>query len=495
MFIKQVLDRDLSHVAGGRASKRPRGAVHEVRGATGPAVRVIAVIGAGASGTLTAVHLLRRARADVRVVLIDRKTHGPGIAYGTCDPRHLLNVRAAGMSAFDDDPDDLLRWCRDRGIHADADDFLPRALFGEYLRGLLARFGDGDRLKLVTGAATRVAPVANRDGLRIELAHGRALIVDAAVLAPGNSAPAPLPGVGALGPYVPDPWAPGALARAAQARRVVIVGSGLTAVDVALSVSAARPGIQVCAISRHGWLPRVHLRQPARVAPVPPPCDGRSGLPALVNSISAAVSADPRGWREVVDGLRPSTNELWQRLSVDDRKLFMDELKPWWDVHRHRMAPAVADEVRRLQRSGVLTVHAARFDGARSSGTGVRVEVLEQAESRQLHADLLINATGPSSRLCDSADPLIRRLLDGGYARPDDLGIGFACDRDGRLLGAGGTSTSRLFTIGPPRRGELPESTAIPDIRAQARALSHALFSSVPCDRAPDRELATTVGR
>lgn len=473
---------------------RRRGAAHPIRSAAGAARRTIAVIGAGASGTLAAVHLLRRARADVRVVLIDRSAHGPGVAYSTSDPRHLLNVRASCMSAFDDDPDDLVRWCRDRGIDADADDFLPRALYGDYLQALLVRFGERDRLELVVGAATAVEPARDRDALRIGLADSRDLIVDAAILALGNAVPSPLPGVGRLTPHVPNPWARNALARAANARRIVIIGSGLTAVDVALSVSAMRPDVEVCAVSRHGWLPRAHADERTGVRPVQLPRDGRGGLPALVSSIAGAVSADPCEWREVVDGLRPRTNELWQRLSAEDRTLFMREFKSWWDVHRHRMAPTIGDEVERLQRSGRLAVHAGSFEGARADGKGVRVEIRTRSGIKPLSGDLLINATGPSSLVSKPGDPLTRQLLAAGNAQPDALGVGFACDLDGRLVSTGRISTGRLFTLGPPRRGELLESTAIPEIRAQAEALSRVLLSRSLGDRPSDQALSAAAG-
>jgi len=101
----------------------------------------VAVVGAGASGTLTAIELVRvachRERA-LRVLLIDEADHGLGVAYATTDEQHRLNVPAARMSALADDPDHLLRWAVGQGLDVRPDDFLPRALYGRYLRDLLA---------------------------------------------------------------------------------------------------------------------------------------------------------------------------------------------------------------------------------------------------------------------------------------------------------------------------------------------------------------------
>jgi uncharacterized NAD(P)/FAD-binding protein YdhS len=168
---------------------------------------------------------------------------------------------------------------------------------------------------------------------------------------------------------------------------------------------------------------------------------------------------------------------LWQQLSVDERKVFMRELKSWWDVHRHRTAPDVGDEIQRLTNSGRLTVHVGTYHRARAIDRRVGVEIREDSGIRRLDGDLLINATGPSGLLGQSADTLTHRLLASGQARPDALGLGFACDRDGRLLGTHTGSCARLFTLGPPRRGELLESTAIPEIRSQADALSRVMLS------------------
>jgi uncharacterized NAD(P)/FAD-binding protein YdhS len=471
-------------------SPRRRGSVHLASAVTEsagmPGRRVIAVIGAGASGTLTAVHLLRRGGSSVQVVLIDPHEPGLGVAYSTIDPQHLLNVRASCMSAFGSEPRHLLDWCSARGIDAGAQDFLPRRLFGAYLQSLLVRWAESDRCTLIAAAATAIESRPGEVAVRIECSDRRTVIADAAVLALGNAAPAGLAGIGPGTQYVADPWAPGALAQVADAHRAVIVGTGLTAVDIALSGAAARPEIELCAVSRHGWLPRSHLPERPEPRAVTAPA-GPVSLEKLVAMISAEVRADPPAWREVVDGLRPISNDVWRRLSLQDRRTFMGELRSWWAIHRHRMAPAIGDQISRLQGSGRLTVQAGRLESARRHGDGARIEIRNGSSSRRFDADLLVNATGPSSRIRDSDDPLVRGLLSSGLAQADELGIGFACDSGGALVDARGLPSRRLFALGPPRRGELLETTAIPEIRAQAENLSRRLLSGPVGQRAPER--------
>ncbi|MFD0886013.1 FAD/NAD(P)-binding protein, partial [Streptosporangium algeriense] len=98
----------------------------------------VVIVGGGASGTLAAVHLLRLARAramPLEITLIDRYgRHARGQAYSTVDPQHLLNAAIDKMSGLDDDPGHLLRWARDHGLDVGGSDYLPRRVYGRYLR-------------------------------------------------------------------------------------------------------------------------------------------------------------------------------------------------------------------------------------------------------------------------------------------------------------------------------------------------------------------------
>ena len=102
----------------------------------------IAIVGGGASGALMAAHLLRGRPRNLAVTIIETRAElGRGLAYATDNPSHLLNVRAANMSAFADDPGHFARWLstqRDAPAAADPEfRFVSRGLYGRYLESLI----------------------------------------------------------------------------------------------------------------------------------------------------------------------------------------------------------------------------------------------------------------------------------------------------------------------------------------------------------------------
>ncbi|MGF1429052.1 FAD/NAD(P)-binding protein [Kitasatospora sp. LaBMicrA B282] len=458
----------------------------------------LAVIGAGAAGTLTAAQLLRCATRQHRALelwLIDPDEAGPGVAYRTEDRRHLLNVPAGAMSAFPDEPDHFLRWlaawepCPDPGEPHQGHHFLPRRTFGRYLSAVLAQALDqapaSVRLHRVRRRAVDLA--AGPGAVVVTLAGGDRLPVHAAVLALGLRAPgqawAPEVLRGHPG-FVADPWAPDALAAVPDSGDVLLVGTGLTMADVA--VSLARPGRTVHAVSRHGLAPHGH--RVGSPAPVPPPWGaeeaGPVGEPGPVLDLDrlrravlrhiAVVRRERGDWRPAVDGLRTQVGALWQRLSPADRARFLGEDLRRWEVHRHRLAPATAATVQRLRTTGRLTLAAAEVVAV--TPVDGREVLIRLSNGRWLTVATVVNCTGPSAELTDSRDPLHSALLAQGSAVAGPLGLGLATAADGRLTPAPGRPVAPLWALGVLRRGELLESTAIPEIRAQAAALAQRLL-------------------
>ncbi|WP_414721041.1 FAD/NAD(P)-binding protein [Streptomyces sp.] len=445
---------------------------------------VVAVVGAGAAGALVAVQLCEtaaRRRTPLELVLIDPAPEaGRGVAYATEVPAHRLNVPVGGMSCYPDDPGHFQRWlCRHGESTVTAGDFAARYRFGSYLadtlgRAIITAHGTVAVRRLRT-AATRCAAREGADGFVLDLADGTTLTADTVVLAtgpaPGTSGWAP-PELRASERFVARPWAPGALDAVGDADDVLLVGAGLTAVDLALVLD--RPGRTVHTLSRSGLLPRPHAVAP--LPPVPAPA-GLADLPlprlrATIRRHLAASMREHGDWRPAMDGLRPHIAGLWQGLGDDERTEFLGRDATRWNVHRHRMAPTTAEAVSRIRAAHRLHVHAGRVAAVRPLDDG-RLAV-SLADGRELHVGWLVDCTGPGMRA--DGDPLWAGLLAAGLATPGPLGIGVATD-GGRLVDARGGAARPLFTLGAPRRGELWETTAIPEIRAQAREVAEAVLA------------------
>jgi uncharacterized NAD(P)/FAD-binding protein YdhS len=454
----------------------------------GSPVATVAVIGAGASGTLATVYLLRAAaaaRSTLRIALIDRwGKHGLGRAYATAHPAHLLNSPMDRMSAVVGDPGHLTRWAAANGLKPD-DGFLSRPDFGRYLRELLA---DAERTAGPAATVTRITSdvVGLTDSgpgrpLRLQLAPGGHIDADAAVLATGNASPAaPFP-VPASPRYIGDPWVPGALDGVPDGSPAVVLGTGLTMLDVAISLTGAHPQTVVYAVSRHGLVPREH-RVPPDGAAHPPALQlaepGPTDLAGLIRYVRAAAAQAPNGWQAVVDALRPHIPGLWQRLSLPDKRLFLRQVARYWEVHRHRVPPATARTIDQLRSAGRLLVQRGRIVAVTETPTGLCVRIAAGGRVTEVAAGWLINATGPAADITATADPLLRGLLDGGLARPDPLRLGIEADAGGALLDASGVPSDTIFALGPPLRGQLYETTAIPEIRDQATTLAGRLLAT-----------------
>jgi uncharacterized NAD(P)/FAD-binding protein YdhS len=445
---------------------------------------VIAVVGGGASGTLTVIHLLRSAAAQqraLRVILIDRHgRHGLGQAYSTTHPAHLLNAPAGQMSALDGDPDHLTRWAAVAGIAHDG--FLPRQAYGRYLRDTLSdaerRAQPLSRVTQVTSDAVAIRQNASGRPLRLLLADG-CIDADMAVLAIGNLPslpPFPAPHGRRI---IADPWAPGALDIARDGSPVIVVGTGLTMLDVAVAVTSGNRDTAVHAVSRHALLPRVHRGPPPPCRPIWLPAisdaTGPVQLAELMWQVRSAIASRPGGWQDVMDALRPHIPGLWQRMPARDRRLFLRHVARYWEVHRHRVPPATARRITELRCTGRLSVLQGQVTDAAEQAGQVRLRVDQGGSTAELTAGWLVNGTGPATDITRARDPLLRDLLDRGLARPDPLRLGIDAGHDGAVLDASGMPSGTLFTLGPPLRGLLYETTAIPEIRAQAAALSRRL--------------------
>ncbi|HXG82243.1 MAG TPA: FAD/NAD(P)-binding protein, partial [Sphingomicrobium sp.] len=365
----------------------------------------VVIIGGGYSGTMIAAELARRGIGCVIVEGGGRQ--GRGTAYSTLEDAHLLNLTAARMGAWADRPGDFAEVVAADGYAPS--DYVPRRRFGEYLSRILDGARASGLVSLVAGMAHAAEP--NRDGWTIGLADGSKLAGRALVLAQGNQSPATPPFARGLPAelYVNDPWSEAgreAIAGAAgNGGDVLIIGTGLTMVDVVLSLDEARHRGRITALSRRGLVPRAHADHNA--APIDWFEVPKGSLLKLWRWLRRASAA--HGWRAVLDLLRPHNQELWQSFSGDDRRRFLRHARPWWDVHRHRIAPQVSGRLHRLLQLGQLEIVAGRIVDmwVGNQGLGVAIKRRGRTEAMDHHFALAVNCTGPLGSIAETKDPLL----------------------------------------------------------------------------------------
>ncbi|HEX7362381.1 MAG TPA: FAD/NAD(P)-binding protein [Bryobacteraceae bacterium] len=437
-------------------------------------LHTIAIVGGGVSGSLTALNLVRLGVGS-RVVLIDpARKPGLGLAYSTPSMEHLLNVPAGKISVFPDKPGHFLEWLRTRyGSSVSAEEFAPRAVFGQYVQSLLERTSRIEHIRstaigcwLADGKAT------------LKLAAGSYLRANAVVLATGNYPSAELPGIHqsakAAGIYAHSPWDKAAYASLAASAPVTLIGSGLTSVDALLLLRERGHRGPITMMSRNGFLPRRH----APYQPLPA-CIIEGAAPKsaweLLHTVHLAIKSG-LPWRAVIDSLRERTNELWQALPLEEQRRFRRHLQRRWETVRHRMAPAVADRIEKELAAGSLEVISGKLLAVDCCAGGASVTIRRKQESTRVwRASRVINCTGPNMDYTRVGSPLLDSLFEQGIITPGPLRCGLWSNEKGALRAEDGTCSSVLFNIGPGRQGMLLESIAVPELRTQAAGLAAVL--------------------
>jgi uncharacterized NAD(P)/FAD-binding protein YdhS len=192
-------------------------------------------------------------------------------------------------------------------------------------------------------------------------------------------------------------------------------------------------------------------------------------------------------WRQVIDGLRPHTARIWERLSLSERARFLRHVRPFWEIHRHRMAPVVLERLAELRARKILTLTAGTLVSAAADTDGIDITLScrGSALTRTLQVAWVINCTGPGIHHRRSTHPILRPLFDSGILCDDTLGLGLRTDADGRAIKADGEVHSNLLIAGTLRKSTLWESTAVPELRQQsavvARMALHEITRTTAC--------------
>jgi uncharacterized NAD(P)/FAD-binding protein YdhS len=443
----------------------------------------VVIVGGGLSGALFGLKL-HRARPGWRIVVVDPgKRLGRGTAYGACGPQHMLNVPMSRMEVGLEPT--FASWLEPRRAEIAealveskldlASAFVPRRLFGDYIEErvneALSRKARGG-FTAMRGEAVRLLD----DGHGVLLTDGREVRADMVVLAMGNLPPRPPGGPDRwlydTGFFIPDPWATDAFGDIDPGEPLLLIGTGLTMVDVALRLSGEGHRGPMLAVSRRGLKPRQHKSGGAwseflhHHIPASPATLTRLLREEIARAHDAGIP-----WQRVFDAARPAVAAVWDSWSDTHRRQFLRHLRPRWDVHRHRTAPRVGAALDRLLTDGKLEMIAGRIAGYREAGAFVDVALtLRGGKTREFRAGHVVNCTGPGSDFDKIAIPLVADLRSRRLAVPDALGVGFET-RDCAVLDGNGRPSDWLFALGPLTRPAWWEITAVPEINLQIERL------------------------
>lgn len=463
-------------------------------------MKTVAIIGGGFCGTMAAVNLARLAKQPLSIRIINAGSPlGRGVAYGTKQAEHLLNVAARNMSAFPDQPNHFLEWLGTRSEYADVpeavlrEQFVPRKIYGDYLQTLLFWYGKAAanphaRIETVHAEALDIVPGPDR--AMVVMAGQPTIEADKVLLATGNPPPADLPETAGLEHprYLANPWKLPDLAKADRRDNVVLLGAGLTMIDVFLTLSSLNWQGTIYAVSRTGLLPHSHFHGIA-YADFPPPDPttlGLAGLADLMEEHCRRLRQRGENPAIIVDKLRPFTQRVWQNFSIAEKTRFLREHRTRWNVIRHRVAQSIHQQLTAAIEAGRLRISAGRLGDVAGAGAGLRVAIDAKAGERvNLQAGWLVNCTGPLESYKSATSPLYQNLFDRGLVQADDMDMGIKAGPDFSVIDGGGYPSSYLFAIGPMLKGSLWETTAVPELRIQALRVAETMLTALEGAAAP----------
>ena len=446
----------------------------------------LVIVGGGFCGTVLAVNLLRRPPAGATdIVLVERgAAMGRGVAYAAREFPYLLNVPAARVSADSQGPLQFLRFAQRHMPGADGEDFLPRALYGDYLQDLLLQAERaapaGIRLVRLFDEVRHVTRRSEGKPFAVEFNDRAPILADRVILALGNPPPPLQPWAAAICDhegYRHDPWELPKILSAEHS--VLIVGNGLTMADAAAALTQDESRAPMLhTISRRGLvsLPQATFR-PSTVR-----SDGEALLAcagslrrvlAMVRELAREVEKKGGDWRETVTFVRHVAPALWPRLPLAEQRRFVRHLQAYWDIHRHRMPPQLGARIDSLRQSGRLQVNAGRIDSVSAAGNRLKVSWRPRGgSSATLTVDLIVNATGPNYSLKHGGLPLLESLRKAGLVSEDALNLGLRTGRHGACVDAQGRPSEHLYYLGPMLRASHWEATAAAELGNHAEQLA-----------------------
>ncbi|NSY17370.1 FAD/NAD(P)-binding protein [Neorhizobium sp. AL 9.2.2] len=454
----------------------------------------IAIIGGGVTGAAVAFHLATGHKADAVDITIfePRAEIGRGLAYDTRDPVHRINVPATRMSILPGDPEHFSRWMETTGsvaddeaaFRADGNVFPRRGIFGNYVLSNLQPLLASGAVRHICAAVTGVEK--RHDQWHVTDTAGQTLVADILVIAathPAPVAPRSLRRLAEHPRYVADPTAPNALTPIRADDRVLVVGNGLTSADVIASLKRCGHSGSITALSRRGLRSRGH----ATVAQEPfgdfldHPATSASEILHRVRAAIREAQAEGQTWHAVLDQLRSQGGGIWKHLPLEARRRIVRHLRPYWDVHRFRIAPQVEDVLDAEAAAGRLDILAAGIVDVSTDGDIIDVTIKRRGQDGvEVHQfDAVAVTTGPAHGNVLQSQQWLRQLGDQGFLHLDPTGLGLSCNEQSNAIDADGKSEPKLFIAGPLARGHFGELMGFPQVAEHALLVADSIAANL----------------
>lgn len=456
----------------------------------------IAIIGSGFSGIMTAVQLISQKNNPFTLYLIDENENfGRGIAYTPYSKKHILNVLTGKMSAFPDEPDHFLNWVMEKEEYKNMDKtiianaFLSRKLYGDYLTDVWQN-------ALTQAKAKKINVIELKDrvlsihvassGYCLQFKKSPELVVDKCVIASGNQIPKN-PSVSNNNffkseNYFQNPWKLESVRNIHSDLPILIIGNGLTMVDTILGLEEQGYHGQIYSISPNGFniLPHRHsgLHYQEHLKEIKEGMPLRDIAQVIHKHVKIirqfGISAEP-----IIDALRPMTQKLWRSLSQDDKKLFMNRFRHLFGVARHRIPLHIYDKIQKLRMEAKLHIHSGKILDITENNEGIEVQYWNRKSKshEKIHVSRVINCTGPETDFSKIADSFLSQCIHDGLICQDNLKLGIQTNAETfKVIDVNGREHEHLYTLGSNLKGELWESTAVNELRQQAKALANILL-------------------
>ncbi|MEO0310678.1 MAG: hypothetical protein RIQ89_335 [Bacteroidota bacterium] len=457
-------------------------------------VHHVAIIGGGFSGMMLALQLKLQSKLATHIHLINnRALPGRGIAYQNCSDLAVLNVRAERMSAWPDDPLHFCNWLlcipkyKSLGLAVVRQLFIPRKIYGNYLDAIW------ENAKQQTSACdlnylcdTAVDVMRSGKLFLIQLKSGKIIYAHQVVLATGNDLPARLNPIdeemAQSDNYYADPWNEAHHPNILKGGDSLIMGNGLTMIDISMMLLKNHFKNKIYCISPNGFSLLPHLYPGLEH----PPLLQNISEPYTLDQITKVFFTELRKLKAMgltaeplINSFNTITQSVWLQFSLRDKQRFLQHLKNFWQHARHRVPAHIYNFLQRKQAENKILFIAGKLRSVKNVGDKILVEYHDKSKW-QLHTltvDQLINCTGPNTNIAISGNALLLKLYEKNIIYQDGLKLGLNATPEGRLLDDKSQTLEHLYTIGNNLKGVLWESTAVPDLRIQTAQLANILIA------------------